>query len=46
MYDVYLNDDIKDIYSTAYLDKLANKMKELAQKGTDSKRDRYDTSLS
>lgn len=36
MYDIYINDDEKDIYSTAYQDKLLSKIKELVQKGTDT----------
>lgn len=36
MYDIYLNDDQKDIYSTSYVDKLTAKLKELVQKGTDT----------
>ena len=36
MYDIYINDDEKDIYSTAYQDKLLSKIKELLQKGTDT----------
>lgn len=36
MYDIYLNDEPKDIYSTSYVDKLTAKVKELVQKGTDT----------
>lgn len=36
MYDIYINEDEKDIYSTAYQDKLLSKIKELVQKGTDT----------
>lgn len=36
MYDIYLNDDQKDIYSTSYIDKLTAKLKELVQAGTDT----------
>jgi len=36
MYDIYLNDEPKDLYSTSYVDKLLTKVKELVQKGTDT----------
>lgn len=36
MYDIYLNDEPKDIYSTSYVDKLTAKVKEFVQKGTDT----------
>src|SRR5690606_27713613 len=36
MYDIYINQETKDIYSTSYVDKLAAKVKELAQQGTDA----------
>lgn len=36
MYDIYINDDAQDLYSTSYVDKLLTKVKELVQKGTDT----------
>src|SRR5690606_187652 len=36
MYDIYIDDEPKDIYSTSYVNKLTDKVKELVQKGTDT----------
>lgn len=36
MYDIYLDDSTKDLYSTSYVDKLTAKVKELVQKEVDT----------